>query len=459
MKRREVLEGLVERVDYPNKGILTAEGRKVTVKNTIPGQKIRFRVLRTREGDAAGNLVEVLEKSPLETCPKACAIYPACGGCLYQQVPYDRQLALKEDQVRRLLEPYFDDDTVFEGIKASPHAFAYRNKMEFSFGNEVKDGPMTLGMHRRASTYDVLTADTCQLVHEDLRKVLRLTLDYCTARGLTPYNKISHTGFMRYLLLRRAEMTGEILICLVTTTENDHDFAAWADEIKGLELEGCLAGILHACCDGYADNVAADSYRILEGRDWITEKLLGLEFKISLFSFFQTNSAGAEVLYRTVRDYVGEDRNQVLYDLYCGTGTIAQLMADRAGRVYGIELVEEAVAAAEENAARNGIDNCTFLAGDVLKMLGDIKEKPDFIILDPPREGIVPKALSQIIAYGVPRMVYVSCKASSLARDLQTLTRFGYRVERCTLVDMFPHTQHVETVVLLSRKNRHIHRI
>lgn len=454
MKKKDIIEGVVESVEFPNRGILKIENKKVIVKNSIPGQRIRFRVLKAgSKGSAQGKLLEVLQDSPLETDEKKCRNFPSCGGCLYQRVPYQKQLAVKEEQIRHLLEAFCDEDTVFEGIKASPEIFEYRNKMEFSFGNEVKDGPLTLGLHRKGSTYDILTADDCALIHEDMRQIMRYTLKYCRQKGFVHYNKIQHTGFLRFLLLRRSHATGELLVCLVTTTENDHDFKEWAEGLKALPISGSYAGIIHAYCDNYADNVSADELHILEGRDYFTEKLLGLDFKVSLFSFFQTNSAGAEVLYDTVRHFIGKDHNKVLYDLYSGTGTIAQLMAERAGHVYGIEIVEDAVLAARDNAGLNHIDNCSFICGDVLKKLGELPERPDYIILDPPREGVVPKALTQIIDYKVPRMVYISCKASSLAHDLEMLKDGGYRIEKWALVDMFPHTQHVECVVLMSRKD------
>jgi 23S rRNA (uracil-5-)-methyltransferase RumA len=455
MKRKQIAAGVIDHVDYPNKGRLTAEdGTHVTVKNTIPGQQVTYRVTRANADRAEGKLLSVDRRSPLETEPAACGIFPECGGCLLQEMPYEEQLKLKSDEVLRLLQPYFDEGTQFDGIKGSPDVFAYRNKMEFSFGNETLGGPLTLGLHRRGTTYDVLDAETCRIVHEDFRKILVCTMDYCRKKNFNPYNKRSHVGFLRYLLIRRARQTGEILVCIVTSSQDPCDFRDWAAEVQRLPLEGKPAGILHAVCDSPSDNVQADRIEKLYGRSWFSESLLGLDFRISLFSFFQTNSRGAEILYETVRDYVGSAaEGNVLYDLYCGTGTISQIMASCAKKVYGIELVEEAVEAARENAAMNGIGNCEFLCGDVLKKLDEIGEKPDYIILDPPREGIVPKTLMKLIEYHVPRMVYISCKASSLANDLHTLRQFGWRIERCALADLFPQTPHVETVVLMSRQN------
>ena len=218
------------------------------------------------------------------------------------------------------------------------------------------------------------------------------------------------------------------------------------EKLKALPLEGSLAGVLHITNDSLADVVQSDNTEVLYGKDWITEKLLGLSFCVTLFSFFQTNSRGAELLYQTVRDYIGETNQKVIFDLYSGTGTISQILAAVAKKVIGVEIVEEAVVAARENAERNGIKNCEFIAGDVLKVLDEIEEKPDYIVLDPPRDGIHPKALPKIIEYQVDNLVYISCKPTSLARDLEIFLQRGYRVERCVCVDQFAQTVHTETI-------------
>jgi len=220
-----------------------------------------------------------------------------------------------------------------------------------------------------------------------------------------------------------------------------------------LTLEGSFAGILHTSNDGLADVVRCDDADILYGKDYFYEEILGLRFKISTYSFFQTNSLGAEVLYETARSYVGETKDKVIFDLYSGTGTIAQMLAPVAKKVVGVEIVEEAVEAAKENASLNGLDNCEFWAGDVLKVIDELSDKPDMIVLDPPRDGINPKALEKIVNFGVDRMVYISCKPTSLQRDLVYLQGRGYQVEKVCCVDMFPSTVHVETVCLLSNRN------
>lgn len=437
------------------------DGQPVIVKNGMPGQRVRFMINKKRGGRVEARLLEVLEPSPLETRKPVCSIFPQCGGCMYQTMDYSHQLEMKQEQIRRLLDTAIKNggqvdengnpDYVFEGIKGSPTEFRYRNKMEFSFGDAEKDGPLTLGLHKKGSTYDVLTASDCKLVHEDLTKILTCVLDYCKEQGFTYYHKMSHEGYLRHLLLRRGNTTGEILINLVTTTQLDPDLSELVERLLVLPLEGTIVGILHILNDSLADLVQSDETRVLYGQDYFYENLLGLKFKITPFSFFQPNSLGAEVLYETARSYIGDTRDMTVFDLYSGTGTISQILAAVAKKVIGVEIVEEAVVAARENAERNGIENCEFIAGDVLKVLDEIGEKPDFIVLDPPRDGIHPKALPKIINYQVENLVYISCKPTSLARDLEIFLKQGYRVERCVCVDQFAQTVHTETICHLKR--------
>lgn len=453
MKKGQIFEGTIERVDFPNKGLvyISEEDRYVTVKNGIPGQKVRFVINKFKKGNVEGRLLEVLEKSPLETREPACSIFPACGGCMYQTMPYEEQMKMKEGQIRRLMDGAVKGEYVFEGVKASPQEFGYRNKMEFSFGDEYKDGPLSLGLHKKGSTYDVLTASDCKLVHEDMNRILVCVLDHFREEKASYYRKMQHTGYLRHLLLRRGDTTGEILVNLVTTSQEEHDLMPLVEKLSALPLEGEIVGILHILNDSLSDVVQSDETRILRGRDYFYEKLLGLEFKITPFSFFQPNSGGAEVLYETVREYIGDIQDTTVFDLFSGTGTISQVLAPAAKKVIGVEIVEEAVKAAKENAERNGLSNCKFIAGDVFQVLDQIEEKPDVIVLDPPRDGIHPKALPKILSYGVEKIVYISCKMTSLARDLEMMQMAGYRVERMTAVDQFCETVHCEVVALLTR--------
>ncbi|MCM1127192.1 MAG: 23S rRNA (uracil(1939)-C(5))-methyltransferase RlmD [Lachnospiraceae bacterium] len=462
MKKGQVLTGIVERVDFPNKGIVNTQEGVCVVKNVLPGQEITFVIQKKRNGRAEGRLLQIEKPSSLET-GSPCAHFGECGGCTYLSLPYEKQLQIKEEQVRKLLSGALakqEAEWIFEGIKASPVCEGYRNKMEFSFGDACKGGPLSLGMHKRGSFYDIVTVSGCKIVDRDYRQILTLTRDYFD--GVSFYHRLRHVGYLRHLLVRKAARTGEILIALVTTSQNDEHIAEeellkrWKEDLLNLDLTGTITSVLHVVNDSAADVVQSDRTEILYGQDYFYEELLRLRFKVSAFSFFQTNSLGAEVLYETAREYIGrldEDGapDKVVFDLYSGTGTIAQLMAPVAKKVIGVEIVEEAVEAAKKNAELNGLHNCEFLAGDVLKVLDEIEEKPDMIILDPPRDGVHPKALKKIIGYGIDRMVYISCKPTSLVRDLEMFLENGYAVERAVAVDQFPWTANIEVVCLISR--------
>ena len=459
MKKGQVYEGVIESVEFPNKGIVNVsqEDRRVIVKNGVPGQKVRFSVNKVKKGKAEGRLLEVIEKAPQEI-ESACPHFGQCGGCTYQNLPYEEQVKLKESQVKAMMDEAVDGDYIWEGVLESPVRSEYRNKMEFSFGDEYKDGPLALGMHKRGSFHDIVNVCDCQIVDGDYRKILACTLECARKSGLPYYHRMRHDGYFRHLLVRKAVKTEEILIDIVTASEEGFDskpkefLDKWAAALQALELTGKIVGILHTKNDSLADIVKDEGTEVLFGQDYFYEELLGLKFKITPFSFFQTNSLGAEVLYEKAREYIGDTNEKVVFDLYSGTGTIAQILAPVAKKVVGVEIVEEAVEAAKVNAKLNGLDNCAFWAGDVLKVIDELGEVPDLIMLDPPRDGVNPKALMKILNFGVDRLVYIACKPTSLARDLEMIQGRGYKVEKIACVDLFPNTVHVETVVLLSHK-------
>lgn len=478
MKKGQVYEGITEYVDFPDKAVVITEitdengirqKYHVTVKGALPGQTVKYIVKKARTGKYQGRLSSVVKKSPDETEKPACACFGACGGCSYQTLPYKVQLELKQNQVLKLVNSVIKAGSyTFDGILPSPDIWGYRNKMEFSFGDEYKGGPLSLGLHRKGNIHDIINASGCKIIHSDYSKILDCVRQYFFETGVVHYNKNTHTGVLRHLLIRRAVSTGEILIALVTTSALSSGLDELNLKLQNLKLEGSITGFLHIINDGFGDVVKSDKTHIIYGKDWITEEILGLKFRISVFSFFQTNTKGAEVLYRRARDYILESplsgdtglsvmqseafKDKVVFDLYSGTGTIAQMIAPVAKKVTGVEIVEEAVEAAKKNAEYNGLTNCEFIAGDVLKVIDEIKEKPDFIVLDPPREGIHPKALKKIVSFGVNRIVYISCKPGSLVRDLAVMQECGYKVEKISLVDLFPQTVHVETVVKLTLK-------
>ena len=558
MKKGDIIEGRITDYSFPNKGSFmysapsasgdgSIEERKIIVKNALPGSLVKVRIIKKKTGYAEGTVLDVIEKSPLETKRPICNHFYSCGGCTYQTVSYTNQLKLKEDMVKKVLKnvvkfgsadesgessgiPAID----WEGIIASPDQFRYRNKMEFTFGDEEKDGPLTLGLHRQFSNHDILSIDSCGIVSPTWNEILQYTQKFYRKMGVPYYNKYTHRGVLRNLVIRQSASDGRILVNLVTTTHHSIDESTrnipWHEkrsetvdelnlpeyvagllslgepkptgldaytshgyqkantkkkivrdkwgklqrvngsfednvgsgEFDSLSYYNKIAGVLYTECDTLADAIIPDSVTLLYGDDYLMEEILGLQFKISPFSFFQTNTKGAELLYSKVREYAldalsqntdGENadvKTGVIYDLYSGTGTIAQLMSPVADKVYGIEIIEEAVEAAKENAKLNKLTNCEFIAGDVLKKLDELDEKPDLIILDPPRDGLNPKALTKILAYGVKNIVYVSCKPTSLARDLEIFEANGYMPVKGCCCDMFPNTVHVETVVLLN---------
>lgn len=446
MRKRKEYEFYIEDIEFPAQGIAFHEGEKVSIKSTLPGQKVVARVSKKKQVGFEAKLVEILEDVDYKIKPK-CDITHLCGGCSHQFLSYEKQLELKKVQVLKLFEEAEIKDFEFLGIEHSPEEYEYRNKMEFTFGDFQKNGELTLGMHTKGRSFSIVNVEDCKIVDKDFREILKLVLGYFRELKLPHYKVLRHEGYLRNLVVRKAKNTGEILVNIVTTTQLDFDFSEITDLLKALKCDGEITGIIHMFNDSLSDTVAADKIDILYGREYIIETLLGLKFKINPLAFFQTNSKGAEKLYSLVREFLGSAQSKVVFDLYCGTGTIGQIVAAKAKKVLGIELIEEAVAAANENATINGLHNCEFIAGDIAKVIKEVKDKPDIIILDPPRAGVHPTALDYVIKFDAPHIVYVSCNPKSLVVDLREMINRGYKVQKVILMDMFPHTPHIETIV------------
>ena len=451
MKRKDIIEFEVGSMEFGGESSTLIGKRKVKMKGGITGQKVKAIVKKARSEKAEVKLLEVMENSPIET-EEVCAHFGQCGGCSILSVPYEKQLEIKAEQVLKLFEEQDISGFEFLGIEGSPDERVYRNKMEYTFGDEVKGGPLTLGMHKKGRHLDIITVDDCRLVDEDFIKVLTSTVEYFEQKNLPYYRINSHQGFLRNLVVRKGVNTNQLMVNIVTTTQEDFDMTEYKDMILNLGTKAEVVSILHTINDGLADAVNCDELRVLHGRDYIEEVVLGLRFKISPFSFFQTNTKGAEKLYSIAREFVGDHEGKVLFDLYSGTGTIGQVMASAAKQVYGIELIEEAVVAANQNAKLNGLDNCEFIAGDVAKVVKNLEAKPDLIVVDPPRPGVHKDAIRDISGFGANEIVYISCNPRTLVLDLKGFEAYGYKVEKVKLMDMFPNTPHVETVCLMSRK-------
>ena len=382
---------------------------------------------------------------------EVCRDKDICGGCVYQGVPYEEQLSNKFGEVKGLLDKKDIRYGELLPIEGAPSRYGYRNKMEYTFGDMEKNGPMTLGMHKKKHFMSIVTVDQCQLVHEDFNVILRGVLEFASSRGYKHYHKKAHKGLMRHLIVRRGIRTGELLVNVVASSEDGFDENAFVEMIRALPLENQVVGILRTINDRLADAVYCDELRVLWGRDYYNEEILGLKFKVSAFSFFQTNVDAVERLYSYAVSLIDDFENKEVFDLYCGTGTITQVLARKAKEVIGIELVEEAVEAAKTNAALNGLDNCRFLAGDVFEVLDSLPDKPEVIVVDPPRVGISSNALEKIIGYGVKQIVYISCNPKSLADNLYYMQYYGYEIKSVKPFDNFPGTKHVECVVLMTK--------
>ncbi len=385
---------------------------------------------------------------------KLCEHREFCGGCIHQGVPYSEQLELKESEVKQLLKAKNIDVEQLDGIEGCPDAYRYRNKMEYTFGDLVKDGPTCLGMHKKKNFMSIVTVDHCQLVDEDFNKILRYTLDFAEEHGYRHYHKKRHDGLLRNLIVRKGVRTKELLINIVTTFSGEFDEEAFKEGLLGLELDNHIVGILRTFNDNIADKVTCEEMKVIYGRDYYMEEVLGLKFKVSAFSFFQTNVEAVERLYSEALALIDDFEGKTVFDLYCGTGTISQILALKAKQVIGVELVEEAVDAAKENAELNNLNNCDFIAGDVFEVLQTVETKPEVIVVDPPRMGMTLKAVDKIISYGVEQIVYISCNPKTLAMNLEQFQYAGYKVKYIKPFDNFPMTKHVETVCLLSRKDK-----
>ena len=417
---------------------------------------------------------------------KICVHDEFCGGCIYQGISYDEQLKMKEAEVLACFAEKKVSPGFFDGIEGCPFPYGYRNKMEYTFGDMVKDGPLCLGMHKIRNFMSIVTVDHCQLVDDDFNRVLRFTLDFAAERGYRHYHKKRHRGLLRNLIIRRGVRTKELLINIVTSTpeaeDGDFDQQAWKEGLLSLQLDNDIVGILRTYNDSLADSVVCQRMDVLWGRDYYMETITGLSFKVRPFSFFQTNVEAAERLYTEAVGLIDDVSGKTVFDLYCGTGTISQILALKAKAVIGVELVEESVIAAGENARINGLQNCKFIAGDVFRVLDGftaspgadalpgvdaspgmdvlpgadalpgVEVKPDVIVVDPPRMGMTPDAVHKTASYGVPQIVYISCNPKTLAANLDQFTREGYRVEYAKAFDNFPMTKHIEIIALLQRE-------
>ena len=434
---------------YPNIGIGTygSENQIMHVKGAIVGQIVEAIPGRIRDGYRDGKIYSVLEKSHKENY-EGCVHRELCGGCVYQSMSYEDEINYKEEQIRKLFKTI--GIKIQKSVK-SPDFKSYRNKMEYTFGDEYKGSPMALGMHKKNRFYEIVNTKKCLIVHEDFNIIRRETRDYLESQGLNFLHKMSREGNLRHLVIRRSEI-GEILINLVITSDTEINKEALINFFLSLELEGEIKSVFITYNDSLADAVIPENVEHIYGKEFIIEKLNGLEFKITPFSFFQTNTKSAEVLYNEGIGLLENIDDKIIFDLYSGTGTITQILGKKAKKVIGIEIIEEAVESAKRSAIVNKIENVEFIAGDVLEEVEKIDIKPDIIVIDPPREGIHPKAILKIINFKPEQFLYISCNPKTMVRDLEIFMGSGYHVQNAIMIDQFPRTSHVECIALIQKK-------
>ncbi len=440
------LELRIDSLAYGGNGVARLNGFVVFVRRGLPGDTVRARVTKVKRSHAEAIAVEVLEPGA-DRVEAPCVHYPACGGCRFQDLAYERQLEAKAGQVADALARIgrFADLELEPAVPAES-IFHYRNKLEYSF-TETPDG-VGLGLHRAGRWDEVLDIEKCWLTTDVGNAIRNAVRDWARAEGLTVYDQATHEGYLRHLVVREGRNTGQALVVLVTAPGR---LDGEERLVEALQRFPEVRSIYHAVNDRPAE-VTNVPGKLLWGEDAIEEEILGLRFRVRPNAFLQTNTAMAEVLYALALEYAGLTGEETVFDLYCGTGTIALSMAREALTVWGVEVSEESVACAIENAELNGITNTAFFAGEVGDSIEELHEragKPDVVVVDPPRAGLSAKALRRIARLEPARIVFVSCNPTTLAGNAKELVgEHGYRLERARPVDMFPHTPHIETVAL-----------
>jgi 23S rRNA (uracil1939-C5)-methyltransferase len=449
VRKGEELELRIDSLAYGGNGVGRVNGFVVFVRGGLPGDLVRARVTKTKRGFAEAVAESVLEPSG-ERVQAPCRHFGVCGGCRFQDLAYGAQLASKEQQVRdALVRIGRVADPPLEQIVPAASVYGYRNKLEYSFA--AGEGGFELGFHRAGRWDAIVDIEECLLttpVGNEIRLAVR---EWAREEQLEPYDQATGAGYLRHLVVREGRNTGQILVLLVTAPGERFETGYLVDVLRRFPQ---VRSIHWAINDTPAERTNVPT-KLLWGEEAIEEEVLGLRFRLRPGAFFQTNTEMAEQLYALAREYAALSGVENVLDLYCGTGTIALALARDARAVWGLEISEEAVACAIENAELNGIENARFFAGNVGQTLEELVEEsgaPDVVVVDPPRAGLAGKALRRTGALGAERIVYVSCNPTTLASDLQVLRdEFGYGLRRCRPVDMFPHTPHVESVSLLTR--------
>lgn len=454
-KNGQTLEVRFERLAYGGEAVGRADGFVVFAKYAAPGELARIKITKSKKSYAQGKVLEILEPAP-ERIDPVCPLFGTCGGCSWQHLPIEEQMRWKEEIVRDALRPLPDAGSVpILPVVPSPNAHRYRNKMEFTFARDAETQRLAAGFHMPGNWKHILDVEKCWLAPEPAERVLRAAVAEGERQCLTAWDPTRHHGALRHLVLRWS-VEEQKLLAAILTGDQSLDFSAFADAL--FNAEPALAGLMWGLNSGKSDVARAESVLAQRGEESFDERLGPFLFRVSLGSFFQTNTRGAEKLYDTAKEALELTGSETLLDAYCGTGTIGIYCGRETAELYGIEIVQDAIWDARANAWRNGLENATFVAGDMRttlpRVLDVIPGRIDRLVVDPPRGGMDKKSLQQLVKLGAPIIAYVSCNPTTMARDLETALENGYIIEWVRPVDMFPQTYHVECVAKLKKINK-----
>ena len=468
IKKGSELNLTIDSLSYGGKGISRYDGIVIFTNNVLPGQNIKAKIIKKKKNYLEAIPIEIIKESPFKQKEK-CKHFYDCGGCKIQDLNYEEQINQKENQVVEVLnhlgklnikkiEPIIKSDIIYE----------YRNKMEFSFSNSrwlisdekglknEKPKDFALGLHPPRRFDKIVDVDNCEIQTSLANKILTLIKKESIENNLAPYDIINHTGFIRNIVIKHPKHSDQVMINIITAYKEDEVLMPIISKLK--KLSPNIKSIINTINDKKSDSAYGMPQNLLYGENFIVEYLNEFEFEISADSFFQTNSIQALNMYEYVRDECNLSGSEIIYDFYCGTGTISIFVAKNAKKVYGFEIVESAIKDAKKNALKNKVKNTEFYCGDLSKMLQNyseiIEKNPcDVLILDPPRAGLHPKTLKEVLKINPKKIIYVSCNPTTQARDVRELINSNYIMGKVQPIDMFPHTHHIECVITLDKKN------
>ena len=450
LKKNDEIYLTVKSCTVQGSGVCDYDGMTVFVRGAVTGDRVLAHIIKVKKTYAVGIIKKLIQRSPMRA-KNFCPIAEKCGGCCFAHIKYESELEIKAQQVADNFKRLGKLDITPAPIIPSPSAERYRNKAQYPVGSDGKFA--TIGFYA-PMTHRIIDCADCLLQPKEFAKITDIFRDWIREKKISVYNESDSSGIIRHIYIRKAVVTGQIMVCIVANSDSVPHTEALIEQLE--EIDGMTSIILNINREK-TNVVLGKECKTLWGSDYITDELCGLKFNLSPLSFYQVNHDGAEILYNKAKEYASLTGSETLVDLYCGTGTIGLTMAKDVKSLIGVEIIQQAIENARENARLNGIDNAEFICADASQAAATLLERginPDVVILDPPRKGCDEALIDTVAEMSPKRVVYVSCDSATLARDCQRFAALGYQILAATPIDMFPHTAHVETVCLLSRKDK-----